>query len=293
MLGVHWTDLKFVKRLRQNRIGNVIVESAHGYQQHRSSNAAALIAYYGFLTLFPALLLATTVLGFVLDNNPALRADIVDTAIAQIPIIGREVLLETGGLSGSTLAIVLGALGALWGATRAFVALQDALDNIWEVPLDDRHNLVIRRLHGIVGLLTIAAGQIATVILTSIASYAEIGLVSQSLVALSALVVNTAMIGTMFRYLTAAQATWQMVRVGAVAAGIGFTLLQLAGTTIVARLLSGAQGVYGTFASVLAVTAWISLHAAIALFAAEVNTVLTEDQVESRRNATDFGEITR
>lgn len=293
MLGVHWTDLKFVKRLRQNRIGNVIVESAHGYQQHRSSNAAALIAYYGFLTLFPALLLATTVLGFVLDNNPALRADIVDTAIAQIPIIGREVLLETGGLSGSTLAIVLGALGALWGATRAFVALQDALDNIWEVPLDDRHNLVIRRLHGIVGLLTIAAGQIATVILTSIASYAEIGLVSQSLVALSALVVNTAMIGTMFRYLTAAQATWQMVRVGAVAAGMGFTLLQLAGTTIVARLLSGAQGVYGTFASVLAVTAWISLHAAIALFAAEVNTVLTEDQVESRRNATDFGEITR
>ena len=293
MLGVHWTDLKFVKRLRQNRIGNVIVESAHGYQQHRSSNAAALIAYYGFLTLFPALLLATTVLGFVLDNNPALRADIVDTAIAQIPIIGREVLLETGGLSGSTLAIVLGALGALWGATRAFVALQDALDNIWEVPLDDRHNLVIRRLHGIVGLLTIAAGQIATVILTSIASYAEIGLVSQSLVALSALVVNTAMIGTMFRYLTAAQATWQMVRVGAVAAGIGFTLLQLAGTTIVARLLSGAQGVYGTFASVLAVTAWISLHAAIALFAAEVNTVLTADQVESRRNATDFGEITR
>jgi len=293
MLGVHWTDLKFVKRLRQNRIGNVIVESAHGYQQHRSSNAAALIAYYGFLTLFPALLLATTVLGFVLDNNPALRADIVDTAIAQIPIIGREVLLETGGLSGSTLAIVLGALGALWGATRAFVALQDALDNIWEVPLDDRHNLVIRRLHGIVGLLTIAAGQVATVILTSIASYAEIGLVSQSLVALSALVVNTAMIGTMFRYLTAAQATWQMVRVGAVAAGIGFTLLQLAGTTIVARLLSGAQGVYGTFASVLAVTAWISLHAAIALFAAEVNTVLTEDQVASRRNATDFGEITR
>ena len=293
MLGVHWTDLKFVKRLRQNRIGNVIVESAHGYQQHRSSNAAALIAYYGFLTLFPALLLATTVLGFVLDNNPALRADIVDTAIAQIPIIGREVLLETGGLSGSALAIVLGALGALWGATRAFVALQDALDNIWEVPLDDRHNLVIRRLHGIVGLLTIAAGQIATVILTSIASYAEIGLVSQALVALSALVVNTAMIGTMFRYLTAAQATWQMVRVGAVAAGIGFTLLQLAGTTIVARLLSGAQGVYGTFASVLAVTAWISLHAAIALFAAEVNTVLTEDQVASRRNATDFGEITR
>ena len=291
MLGVHWTELKLVQRVRQHRLGDIAVQSAHGYQQHRSSNAAALIAYYGFLTLFPALLLATTVLGFVLDNNPALRADIVDTAIAQIPIIGREVLLETGGLSGNTLAIVLGTIGALWGATRAFVALQDALDNIWEIPLDARHNLVIRRLHGIVGLLTIAAGQIATVVLTSIASYAEIGRVSQILIALSAAVVNTAMIGTMFRYLTAAQATWQMVRIGAVAAGIGFTLLQLAGTTIVARLLAGAQGVYGTFASVLAVTAWISLHAAIALFSAEINAVLSRGGDASERHAPDLDEI--
>ncbi|MGA0035683.1 MAG: YihY/virulence factor BrkB family protein [Ilumatobacteraceae bacterium] len=267
----HWTELALVRRLRKHRIADIAVESAHGYQQHRSANAAALIAYYGFLTLFPALLLATTVLGFVLENNPALRADIVDTAIAQIPIIGREVLTETGGLTGSTLAIMIGILGAVWGATRAFVALQDALDNIWEVPLDERHNLVIRRLHGIVGLLTIAAGQIATVVLTSIASYANVGLVTQFFIALSAVVVNSAVIGTMFRYLTAAPATWKMVRFGAIAAGLGFTLLQLAGTNIVARLLSGAQGVYGTFASVLALTAWISLHATIALFSAEVN----------------------
>jgi len=267
----HWTELALVRRLRKYRMADIAVESAHGYQQHRSANAAALIAYYGFLTLFPALLLATTVLGFVLDNNPTLRADIVDTAIAQIPIIGREVLTETGGLTGSTLAIMIGILGAVWGATRAFVALQDALDNIWEVPLHERHNLVIRRLHGIVGLLTIAAGQLATVALTSIASYANVGLVTQLFIALSAVVVNSAVIGTMFRYLTAAPATWKMVRFGAIAAGVGFTLLQLAGTNIVARLLSGAQGVYGTFASVLALTAWISLHATIALFSAEVN----------------------
>ncbi|MEE3068876.1 MAG: hypothetical protein VX322_06045, partial [Actinomycetota bacterium] len=79
MLGLpHWTDLGVVRRLRQHPFGDLFVSSAHGYQQHRSANAAALIAYYGFLTLFPALLLATTVLGFVLDNNPSLREDIVD-----------------------------------------------------------------------------------------------------------------------------------------------------------------------------------------------------------------------
>ncbi|MEC8729474.1 MAG: YhjD/YihY/BrkB family envelope integrity protein, partial [Actinomycetota bacterium] len=152
MLGLpHWTELRAIRRLRQHPLGDLFVSSAHGYQQHRSANAAALIAYYGFLTLFPALLLATTVLGFVLDNNPSLREDIVDTAVAQIPVIGSEVLVETGGLTGSSLAIAIGVVGALWGATRAFVALQNALDDIWEVPLDERHNLVIRRVHGLVG----------------------------------------------------------------------------------------------------------------------------------------------
>ena len=110
-----------------------------------------------------------------------------------------------------------------------------------------------------------------SVVLTSIASYADVGLFTQFFIALSAVVVNSAVIGTMFRYLTAAPATWKMVRFGAIAAGLGFTLLQLAGTNIVARLLSGAQGVYGAFASVLALTAWISLHATIALFSAELN----------------------
>ena len=178
-----------------------------------------------------------------------------------------------------------------WGATRAFVALQSALDDIWEVPLDERHNLVIRRVHGLVGLLVIAAGQVGTVVLTSIAGYAEIGFISQSLITLGTVAVNTAIIGTMFRYLTAAPATWNMVRVGAVLAGFGFTLLQFAGTSIVARLLSGAQGVYGAFASVLALTAWISFHAAITLFAAEINAVRARTQASSNGETPDLNDV--
>ena len=292
MLGLpQWIELRAIRRLRQHPLGDLFVSSAHRYQQHRSANAVALIAYYGFLTLFPALLLATTVLGFVLDNNPSLREDIVDTAVAQIPVIGSEVLVETGGLTGSSIAIVIGVAGALWGSTRAFVALQNALDDIWEVPLDERHNLVIRRVHGLVGLLVIAAGQVGTVVLTSIAAYAEIGFISQSLITLGTVAVNTAIIGTMFRYLTAASATWKMVRAGAVLAGFGFTLLQFAGTSIVARLLSGAQGVYGTFASVLALTAWISFHAAITLFAAEINAVRVRTQSSSNGETPDLNNI--
>jgi uncharacterized BrkB/YihY/UPF0761 family membrane protein len=40
------------------------------------------------------------------------------------------------------------------------------------------------------------------------------------------------------------------------------------------RLLSGAQSVYGAFASVLAITGWLSIHAVISLYSAEINAVI-------------------
>ena len=95
----------------------------------------------------------------------------------------------------------------------------------------------------------------------------------------------------MFRYLTAAPATWNMVSAGAFLAGFGFTLLQFAGTSIVARLLSGAQGVYGAFASVLALTAWISFHAAITLFAAEINAIRFRTQASSNGETPDLDDV--
>ncbi|WP_260115308.1 YhjD/YihY/BrkB family envelope integrity protein [Ornithinimicrobium sp. INDO-MA30-4] len=52
---------------------------------------AALITYYGFLSLFPLLLLLSSVLGFLLTNQPALQEAILDSAARQIPVIGSEI----------------------------------------------------------------------------------------------------------------------------------------------------------------------------------------------------------
>ena len=53
--------------------------------EDRAGDLAAVVAFYGFFSLFPLLLLLGTVLGFVLQNNPDLRADAVDAAVAQFP----------------------------------------------------------------------------------------------------------------------------------------------------------------------------------------------------------------
>ncbi|MBA3248892.1 MAG: YihY/virulence factor BrkB family protein, partial [Geodermatophilaceae bacterium] len=64
---------------------------------------AALITYYGFLSIVPLLLLATSTLGFLLQGDPAREQQLLDTALRQFPVIGTELDGPTG-LSGSGIA---------------------------------------------------------------------------------------------------------------------------------------------------------------------------------------------
>src|ERR671931_2266816 len=62
---------------------------------------AALLAYYGFLSLFPLLLVFVTVLGYALANNPQLKQEVIDTVIAQFPVIGVDIERSLRTIQGS------------------------------------------------------------------------------------------------------------------------------------------------------------------------------------------------
>src|SRR4051812_9838499 len=55
-----------------------------------AGNLAALVAYYGFFSLFPLLLLLVTVLGFVLHDNHELQQRVLNSALTQFPVIGDQ-----------------------------------------------------------------------------------------------------------------------------------------------------------------------------------------------------------
>src|SRR4051812_40501266 len=100
---------------------------------------AALITYYGFLSVFPLLLLLSSVLGFVLQGNPNLQQQILDSALAQFPVIGQQ-LGDPQGLRGSTLAVIIGLIGSLYGALGVAQATQNAMNTMWAVPRNHRPN---------------------------------------------------------------------------------------------------------------------------------------------------------
>ena len=105
---------------------------------------AALITYYGFLSLFPLLLLLASVLGFFLDDDPELRQRILDSTVSQFPVVGEQ-LRDPQSMEGSGVALVIGALVVLYGALGVAQALQNAMNVIWAVPRHLRPNPIAAR----------------------------------------------------------------------------------------------------------------------------------------------------
>ena len=259
---------------RRSRTATVLLDTVDGYSTHRTGRNAALLAHHAFLSVFPLVLVLTTVLGYVLESNPDLQADIVDSALAQLPIIGQQIADDPARLTGNLVVLVLGLATTLWAGMRAFVGVQTALDDIAEIPPARRPNIAVTRGRALLGIVVVGVAQIVTATLTSLVGIAGIAVLSKILLGLAAVAINAAVLAAMFRWLCSSRPAWREVRSGALVGGVIFAALQLFGTTVVQRAIANASPVYGTFATVIGLITWLSLHAAIALICGELNRTL-------------------
>jgi inner membrane protein YhjD len=240
----------------------------------RAGQLAALIAYYGFFSLFPAMLALVTVLGFVLEGQDSLRQDIADSALAQFPVIGESISSTVDSpLTGSTIALVIGLLGALWAGLGAMQAAQDAMNSIWDVPRVNSPKFLAKRLRSLGMLVLIGLMLITSTAVSQIAVNVVPGAISTILLFVVSVGLNIGVYLVAFRVLTVAPLTWRQVRPGAVVGGIAYTVIQLVGLAYVTRTVKGAGDTYGTFAIVIGLLSWIYLIAQVTMFAAEVNVV--------------------
>jgi uncharacterized BrkB/YihY/UPF0761 family membrane protein len=270
-----WTTSDKVMELRSRHAAiDVGVDTLDGWRRHLSGRNASVLAFFGFLSIFPLLLAATTILGFVLEDNEDLQRRIIDGALADIPVLGQELQNDPASLTGNWWALIIGLVGALWSSTKAFVGLQGALDDIWEIHVDHRDPMPKQRGKALLGLVFIGAAQIGTLVISSIVNAAGLPIIGRLALLVATVAINIAVLAAMFRFLTAATTTWKDVWPGAIASGIAFSLLQYYGTAIVNRIMDGAGATYGQFALVLGLVTWLSLLAISSLMSAELNASL-------------------
>ena len=124
-----------------------------------ASRLAALIAYWGFFSIFPLLLAFASILGFLLEGNPDFQKDVLDSTVAQIPVIGEQLSRDVTSLKGSGVALAIGIVGAVWAGLGVTLAVGRALDSIWAVRRVDRPDYVRSRLRGLAILMVIGTAQ--------------------------------------------------------------------------------------------------------------------------------------
>jgi membrane protein len=255
---------------RRHRAAGFAVAVAKKFAEDGASRLAALTAYYAFLSLFPLLLLLVSVLGFLLEDDPSLQADIVDSALARIPVIGVQLRGQVEPLTGSPVALVVGLVGAVWAGLGVTLALSRAFQEIWAVPRAERRRPLRARLRGAV---LVAALGLILIGSTAVAGLAvEPGSLPVAILATS-LAGNAAVFLAVFGLLTQRPLRVGELWPGVALATIGSLLLQSAGGWYVAHVVSGASETYGTFALVIGLLSWFWLGAQLLLLAAEVNVV--------------------
>ncbi len=260
---------------RRHRWAGFPVAVVYKFFEDQGPYLAALITFYGFLSLFPLLLLLASVLGFVLQENPDLQERIVDSALSQFPVIGDE-LGDPQGLQGNGAAVVVGGLVALYGSLGVAQAVQNAMNIAWSVPRNRRPNPVKSRLRSLLLLATVGVAVLVITVLSVVASAAASGAIFSGwalLLTPAALVFNSAVFVVVFRVSTATRLGVREVAPGAIVAACIWQLLQMFGTAYVANVVNDAGATYGVFAVVLGLLGWIFLAALGVVFSAEINVV--------------------
>ena len=234
---------------------------------------AAAIAYYGFFSVFPLLMVLASVAGLVLRDRPDLQARLLDSALAQFPVVGTEIRENVGAIDGSGLALVVGVSLAVWAGLGAVRAVQVAIDTVWDVPRKARRGTPASIAMAVVMLGAMGAFVLAGVVLAGVAT-ATSGMEGAVAGLVASAVLNVAIFMVAYRVLTAADIAWHDVAPGAVLAGIGWTALVAAGGWIVGNRVASSSDTYGSFALVIGLLAWIYLGAQLTLVGAELNVVL-------------------
>src|SRR6266516_19249 len=138
------------------------------FGEDQAGNLAALIAYYGFFSVFPLLLVLVTVLGMVLHGHPGLQARVLSSALAQFPVLGTQIQRNIGSLRGGGLALVIGVALTLWSGLGVVKATETAMNGIWNVPFRKRPNFMFSTLRALLMLAVLGAITLAAAIAGSV-----------------------------------------------------------------------------------------------------------------------------
>ncbi len=263
---------------RRHRVIGFPLAVVYKYFDDQGPYLAAALTYYAFIAIFPLMLLGTSILGLFLRGEPQWQEQILDSALAQFPIIGDE-LGRPEGIQGSFAGAAVGALAALYGALGLGQALQNTQHVAWSVPRNSRPNPVYARIKTLVLLVTAGFSLLTVSVVATTASTTDlfgeiVGEGLKTFLPLITVVVVGTFLTLLFRYAATGQHSFWRAAPGGYALAVMWQLLQLGGAAYVDRVLVNTSSMTKTFGLVLGLIGFLWIGAVMAVLAMEINVVI-------------------
>jgi membrane protein len=262
---------------RETSIWSVITAAWRDFGNDKAMLRAAALAYTVAFALPPLLILLIRVAGAIWDP-----AQIQRSLEGQFSgIVGAEgartvhAMVASGErATSSVLASVFGIVGLLVGATGALIALQDALNAVWEVKLDPDVGgiglFLKRRLFSLGMVMALAFLLVVSLVLTA-AITAVVGGLEGVVAQVITLVLSTASLAlvfaAMFKVLPDARIETRSALVGGIATAILFEI----GKFVIGLYLGHSHpgNAFGAASDLAVILVWIYYAGALLLYGAE------------------------
>ena len=230
---------------------------------------AALMAYYGFLSIFPVLLIIVATLSRLLVNDPQLRQQLVN---AIVPPQFRDVVYQgLASLPTSGLAFVVGAVTLFGAGLRIVTTAFDTVNHVAGVPFRDRVTGISKWIRTLamlivlmIGLIAIGAVTVASQVIPDRAGIQRLGEF-----------IGTIVMTFLLMWIGAAlllprpprlKVIWPAALIGSIA----IAALLSFGSILLAHYITSSGPIYGSFATIVGLFAFIALICQALVWSAEV-----------------------
>jgi len=266
---LHWLD----RWQQRRRLPGFIYAVIKKYGEDQAGYQAALLTYYGFLSLFPLLLILTTLANNLLSGYPELEAKVVRGLTGYFPLLGNQLATRIHGLHAGGFALIAGLLFAFYGTHGVADVFRRGVQDIWGVPEKQRAGFPKSLLLSFGLIIVGGIGFITASILAGVASAAGHGLAFRLLSTAITLVILFVLYVCLLDFCLPVHVTLKQTWLGAATAAIGLVILQSVGGYLVARELKNLDALYSYFAIPLGLLFWIYLQAQLLYYAIEIAVV--------------------
>ncbi|WP_112238799.1 YihY/virulence factor BrkB family protein [Kribbella monticola] len=244
----------------------------------QGSYLAVIVTYYAFAAIFPMLLISSSVLGFVLQGNKDLQRAVLQSALKEFPIVGTQ-LATPQGLQGSTPAVIVGTLAAVYGVIGLGQAVQNAVNVTWGVPRNGRPDPFRGRLRSgallsLAGLTVLSFATLTVLVGSQVSLSSGVANSMGWLVSIGSVLVLTAMLTLCLRPGRRPRPAFRKIVPGALFTALGWHLLERLGGVYVNDVLAKTSEVNAVFALTLGLIGLIYAASVIAVIGAELNSVI-------------------